>query len=124
MARLLQPRSSSQLLAFPWGLSPSHAPGVPQEEQRWQHWPPPDAANVATLFKKQHEMASPGKDLVFQSPACASILVFLILAGEENATCPAHPLGSNRYTCLAGILSLHGRSAALLVGGGSGWTGE
>lgn len=74
---------------------------------------PPDAANMATLLKKQHGMASPGKDLIFQSAARASILVFLVLAGERNATCPAHPLGSNRYTCLASWLESYPCTAAL-----------
>lgn len=78
---------------------------------------PPDAASVATLLKKQHEMASSGKDLVFQSPACASILVFWFWLKERkeegNATCPACPLGSNRYTCLASWLESYPCTAAL-----------
>lgn len=73
----------------------------------------PQMLHVAAQLKKQHEMASPGEDLVFQSPACASIPLFLVLAGEGNATCPAHHLGSKTHTCLAPWLESYPCTAAL-----------
>lgn len=113
VARLLQPRSSSQLSAFPWGLSSQPCSWGVTEGAVLAALAPRDAANVATLLKKQREIASPGKELAFQSPACASIPVFLVLAGEGNATCPAHPLRSKRYTCLASWLESYPCTAAL-----------
>ena len=71
-------------------------------------------------------MASPGKFLTFQSPACMSILVLLVPAGEGNAACSAHPLGSKRSTYLASRLTSYlcmAASAALLMDGGCGGAG-
>lgn len=52
--------------------------------------------------------------------------MLLVPAGEGNAACPAHPLGSKRYTCLASWLTSYlctAASAALLVNGGCGGVG-
>lgn len=114
MALLLQPCSSCQLLALPWGLSPSHAPGVSQEEQCWLSqmlpaWP---------LFKKS-SMKWPHLARIWFSrslpvPASWCSLFWLKERKEEgNATCPACPLGSNRYTCLASWLESYPCTAAL-----------